>query len=292
MHAELALTVLCNNEAIHGLMAEHGLAIWLSTGPHNWLFDCGSGETLQHNAEQLHIPLGACKQVILSHGHQDHTGGLAILWQQGIVPVLAHPDVTLPRYSRHPDKPVRSIGMPSTVVSQLWQLPEHYRQWSTKAVRLNAWMGTSGVIPRCLPYEDTGGPFFLDAAGFQVDGLQDDQALWINTVEGLIVLLGCCHSGLINTIARLRQLTGIQRIAGIIGGLHLLHASQERLHHTLTALASIAPDFMYLGHCTGNEIIPRLQQALPHTRIEALAAGCRYRFTPSPLSEAANKDDL
>ena len=291
MSHELELVVLCDNHAQPELRAEHGLAIWLRAGQHNWLFDCGSGETLRHNAEQLGISLGDCQQVILSHGHQDHSAGLAVLWQQGMVPVLAHPDAILPRYSRHPDKPVRSIGMPAAVVSQLWQLPEHCRQWSTTAVRLSAWMGTSGVIPRCHPDEDTGGPFFLDAAGLQIDELQDDQAIWINTAEGLIVLLGCCHAGLLNTIARIRQLTGIERIAGVIGGLHLLHACQARLQHTLSELASIAPDFMYLGHCTGHEIIPQLQRALPHSRIATMAAGCRYQFTPRHL-RAASKDVL
>ncbi|AUZ75968.1 MULTISPECIES: MBL fold metallo-hydrolase [Aeromonas] len=112
MIAEIQITVLCDNHGQGELQTEHGFALWLHSPELNLLFDTGSGQTLLANAERLDIRLNDCQMVVLSHGHYDHSGGLDTLWQMGVqCPVMAHPSVILPRYSRHPQKPVRSIGM-------------------------------------------------------------------------------------------------------------------------------------------------------------------------------------
>ncbi len=161
MLTNVELTVVCDNHAQGELQAEHGLAFWIDAPELKLLFDTGSGQTLAQNAAQLQIPLGECQMVVLSHGHYDHSGGFGVLWQQGVTsPVLAHPSVILPRYSRHPDKPVRSIGMPTDIVHQIWQLPMTSRHWSIEPQLLTPYGGTSGEIPRLDPLEDVGGPFF------------------------------------------------------------------------------------------------------------------------------------
>jgi 7,8-dihydropterin-6-yl-methyl-4-(beta-D-ribofuranosyl)aminobenzene 5'-phosphate synthase len=277
MSTELALTVLCDNHATEPLQAEHGLAFWLQGPELAALFDCGSGQTLCQNALQLQIPLASCQQVILSHGHYDHTGGLAELWRHGMTPpIVAHPDVTLTRYSCHPDRAVRAIGMPPTVADQLLALPPGLRLWRSASHRLAPYLGTSGEIPRHDEVEDVGGPFFLDADELVADLIQDDLALWINTPQGLVILLGCGHAGLINTIEQIRRVTGCQRIAGIIGGLHLLHASPVRIQHTLDFLRSCCLSFMYVGHCSGDEVIAKLGHELPGVIIQTLQVGERY----------------
>ena len=277
MAINVELTVLCDNHAPGELQAEHGLAFWMVAPELKLLFDTGSGQTLAQNAAQLRIPLDECQMVVLSHGHYDHSGGLSVLWQhRATCPVMAHPSVILPRYSRHLDKPVRSIGMPTDVVRQIWHLPTTSRHWSLEPQLLTPYWGTSGEIPRLDPFEDVGGPFFLDAEGFQPDELPDDQALWLNTSEGLVIVLGCCHSGLINTITHLRRLTGISKIAGLIGGLHLLHASEPRLAHTVDFLKQCQLDFLRLGHCTGAHVIERLRCELPGVDVQSLQVGARY----------------
>ena len=287
MTVKLTLTVLCDNLAKAPLRPEHGLALWLQGPDLALLLDCGSGETLQHNAEQLAIPLAACQRVILSHGHYDHSGGLVAFWAQGgECPILAHPDALLPRYSHHPDKPVRGIGMPRALVARLSALAESQRQWRTKPEKLTAYLGTSGEIPRHDPYEDVGGPFFLDESGQTADRLQDDQALWLSTPRGLVILLGCCHAGLINTLQHLQRITGIQRVAGIIGGVHLLHAGEARLAHTLQFLRDCSPDFIWLGHCSGKAVMTRLRHELPRVDVQLLHVGARYVLVGDACSGA------
>ncbi len=285
MTANIQVTVVCDNHAHGDLQAEHGLAFWIQSTADCLLFDTGSGETLLPNAASLGIPLGECQRVVLSHGHYDHSGGLARLWQLGVhCPVLAHPDALLPRYSRHPDKPVRSIGMPTPIVTQLWQLPTQLRQWSTSPRWLDSWWGTSGEIPRQEPLEDVGGPFFLDAEGCAPDLIEDDLALWLNTPRGLVIVLGCCHSGLINTITHIRRVTGIEKVAGILGGLHLLHAKEPRLAHTLDFLRQCQLDFLRPGHCTGDAVIERLQRQLPDVDVQLLHVGARYDIEVQPVT--------
>jgi 7,8-dihydropterin-6-yl-methyl-4-(beta-D-ribofuranosyl)aminobenzene 5'-phosphate synthase len=277
MSTELVLTLLCENHATEPLQAEHGLAFWLQGPELTALFDCGSGQTLCQNALQLQIPLASCQQVILSHGHYDHTGGLAELWRHGMtMRIVAHPDVTLTRFSCHPERAVRAIGMPPVVTAQLLALPSELRRWSSEPHRLTPYLGTSGEIPRHDEFEDVGGPFFLNADGQVADLIRDDLALWINTPRGLVILLGCGHSGLINTIQQIRRVTGCQRIAGIIGGLHLLHAGPARLQHTLAFLRSCCLNFMYVGHCSGDDVIARLGHELPGVTIQTLQVGERY----------------
>jgi 7,8-dihydropterin-6-yl-methyl-4-(beta-D-ribofuranosyl)aminobenzene 5'-phosphate synthase len=285
MTANVQVTVVCDNHAHGDLQAEHGLAFWIQSTADCLLFDTGSGETLLPNAASLGIPLGECQRVVLSHGHYDHSGGLAALWQLGVhCPVMAHPDALLPRYSRHPDKPVRSIGMPTPIVTQLWQLPTQLRQWSTSPRWLDSWWGTSGEIPRQEPLEDVGGPFFLDAEGCAPDLIEDDLALWLNTPRGLVIVLGCCHSGIINTITHIRRVTGIEKVAGILGGLHLLHAKEPRLAHTLDFLQQCQLDFLRPGHCTGDAVIEHLQRQLPGVDVQLLHVGARYDIEVQPVT--------
>ena len=278
MTTELTLQVLCNNQARPDLLAEHGWSCWLDDGQAPLLFDAGAGIGLQSNAARLGVDLQRCQHLLLSHGHWDHSGGLATLPDALLSRVWGHPDCLRPRVSRHPGKPVRQIGMPADLARRLAPLGH----WQSTPVRFSAGMGSSGAIPRSHAIEDSGGPFFWDEAGQQADPIPDDQALWLATPQGLVVVLGCCHAGLVNTVQHLLTLTGLPRLAGVIGGLHLLHASQERLAFTRRWLRHWAPDFLCLGHCSGDPVIPYLAAALPNTQVRAIQAGDQYRFALRP----------
>lgn len=279
MTTELILQVLCDNQANPDLLAEHGWSCWLDDGQAPLLFDTGSGASLLTNAHALGVDLTLARRIVLSHGHWDHSGGLATLPEALLCRVQGHPDCLRPRVSRHAGKPVRQIGMPAELARRLG--PQG--QWQSVPLRFSASMGSSGAIPRRHAIEDTGGPFFWDEAGQQADPIPDDQALWLATPAGLVVVLGCCHAGLVNTVQHLLDLTGLPRLAGVIGGLHLLHANEERLAFTCHWLRHWAPDFLYLGHCTGESVIPQLAAAVPETELRITQAGQSYRLALRPL---------
>lgn len=108
------------------------------------------------------------------------------------------------------------------------------------------------------PLEDTGGPFFLDPEGNRSDPLADDMAVWITTDRGLIILTGCCHAGLINTVEHIRSVSAVDRVFGIVGGLHLVNASEARLAATCSALRRWDPDFVVPCNCTGEQAVATL----------------------------------
>ena len=110
------------------------------------------------------------------------------------------------------------------------------------------WMGQ---VPRTPEYEDTGGPFFLDPAGMTPDPLLDDTSLLISTPSGPVLLAGCAHSGIINTVRHASQLAGGKRFAAVLGGMHLGGASPERIDRTVADLSEYEIGMLGPAHCTG-----------------------------------------
>ena len=274
MSCRFELTVICDNHAKNELLSEHGLSFYILADGLTILFDTGSGETLLPNAMKLGIDLAKCSHLVLSHGHYDHSGGVAqVLAKNTYCSVIAHPFILSDRYSRHADRPVKRIGMPVNERAVLQQLDPVRLHCSLVASFISDNIGITGFIPRTHVFEDTGGPFYLDETGQFADLIPDDQALWINTPQGLVVILGCCHSGVSNTVEYIRQLNDGAGVAGIIGGLHLLHASAERLEQTIIYLKKLKPQFIYAGHCTGDDVIVMLREHLRDTAVGQFHAG-------------------
>lgn len=277
MSYQYELTVLCDNQAKEGFQAEHGLSILINTPDLKILFDTGTGQTLLHNAKTAGISLGQIDYLVLSHGHSDHTGGIPeVLNRNEHMMIAAHPQCLISRFSKHKDKPVSSIGMQANVVAHLQGYLSLQQKYHTSPLFLDEHVGVTGEIPRVCHWEDTGGPFYLDAEGHYADVIPDDQAIWITTWAGVVIIVGCCHSGLENTISYIQKVSGETRIAGIIGGLHLVQSSKTRSKKTQEFLKRIAPDFMYVGHCTSSEFIDSLKKTLPSSRVEPLQAGKKF----------------
>jgi len=256
-------TLVENTVHQRGLLGEHGLAFWIETERRNLLFDTGQGLALEHNARRLGLHLESLEAVVLSHGHNDHTGGLSAATQlapQAIV--YAHPAAFERKYVRKDDGTTRDIGVPDP---QNLDALRRARAWihTVKPVDVGGGIFVTGPIPRLTRFEDTGGPFFLDSKGSAPDPLSDDQALFFASSQGAVVLLGCAHAGVINTLQYVRTLTGGSPIHAVMGGMHLKHAGPERMEQTIEALRELEIERLGPAHCTGSSAEAQLRAAFP-----------------------------
>jgi 7,8-dihydropterin-6-yl-methyl-4-(beta-D-ribofuranosyl)aminobenzene 5'-phosphate synthase len=259
-----SLTILVDDSAGgSGLPAEHGLSIWIEADNRRILFDTGQSDLLLGNADKLGIDLREADSIVLSHGHYDHTGGLVpVMRLNPSLRIYAHPGVILPRYRLKPDRPGRAIQMREDAVVKVQEEAGRVR-WVTEPLDVSEGIGLTGPIPRRTSYEDVGGAFYLDREGKRPDPIEDDLALWFPTKDGLVVVTGCCHSGIVNTLVHIRDLTGGIPFHTILGGFHLLDASSERIQATCDDLRSIPVRRIVPCHCTGDGAVARLSALWP-----------------------------
>lgn len=277
MATRTSITILVDNQAEAGLIGEHGLSLWIESHGVRVLFDTGQGVALVPNSRSLGIDLGRADTLVLSHGHYDHTGGVAHVLPRALhARVYCHPAVVQPRYSIRNGEP-RPIQMPHHCLDAIDKLPAKRRCWTQKPLQLAENIGLTGPIPRNTAYENTGGAFYLDPEGRRADPVDDDLALWIRTETGLIVCVGCSHAGIVNTLQHVRSLNGGLPIRAVIGGFHLLDADRHRIDHTLDALRQLEVDRIIPCHCTGGRAVAALQQVLGE-RTSPGAAGRTFPF--------------
>jgi 7,8-dihydropterin-6-yl-methyl-4-(beta-D-ribofuranosyl)aminobenzene 5'-phosphate synthase len=246
------ITTLSENTAGRGnLLAEWGLSILIETEKTSVLLDTGSSISAVHNADALGIDLNKIDRIVLSHGHYDHTGGLRQVLQKmrRKVEIVAHPDVWQAKYARRKDEPDRYIGIPFQR-NELESLGATFNL-TAEPVKIDDSIMTTGEIPMVTSFEQVdAGLFVRDDTGWQPDKIMDDQALIGNTESGLVVILGCAHRGIINTLYHARQLTGKETIYAVVGGSHLINTSEERLWQTIGALRELGVQRLGLCHCT------------------------------------------
>jgi len=273
------ITVLVENTAKQrNLLGEHGLAFLIERNGKRILFDTGQGLALQHNAATLGLDLSNVDTVALSHGHYDHTGGLLqTLPCFSQAKVYVHASAFCDRFSQNADgqshpvrSPIESLDWLSSHVGKIIPI-------ENKPVEIGDGIWLTGQIPRQNDYEDTGGAFYLDEACTKPDLLIDDQAMFMETAEGIVVLLGCAHSGVVNTLEYICKLTGPKRIHAVIGGMHLLHADENRMAQTIQQLLKVDIKKVGLAHCTGFPAMARLYAELPDRCFHA-GAGTQTTF--------------
>ncbi len=274
---DVNITILVDNHAGDGLTGEHGLAMWIRAAGKTILFDTGQGSAFEKNVRLLGVDLRKADALVLSHGHYDHTGGIPqVLREVSGIEVYCHPAVVRPRYALR-NGTATAIQMPRKSKAALDTLSPERLHWVQHPLMLSDTIGITGFIRRKTDFEDTGGPFYLDPDGKRPDLIDDDLALWIRTDQGLVVCLGCCHAGLVNTIQHIRGTSGTEKIRAIIGGLHLMAADSQRIGRTIDALRSYSPSIIVPCHCTGDNAFASLQDALGE-RVVAGMSGETYQF--------------
>ncbi len=258
----IRITLVCENTAAGaGVLGEHGLAWWIETGDRRVLFDTGQGLTLTHNARHLGIDLSTADAIVLSHGHYDHVGGLPdVLPLAPECPVWLHPAALGEKYSRGAEGRARRISTPLLDEQKLAPIQPRLR-WLAERAEVVPGVFATGQIPRLTGFEDTGGAFYLDEELRVPDPIDDDLALAIPVRDGVVVVLGCAHAGVVNTLDFVAPWLG--PVAVVMGGMHLLHAGRARLQATAHALRRHAIRSLGPNHCTGDEAVAFLHHEFP-----------------------------
>lgn len=259
------ITSLSENTVPQGgkeLIGEHGLSFYIEAGKHKILFDTGQGIVLANNAGVMGIDLSRIDRVILSHGHYDHSGGLKRLMEHNTEFVLhAHPEVFAQKL-KSVDAGYKFIGMP--VDQRSLDQKGINLKLDDKAVQIVPGIMSTGEIPQKNDFEEVE-PVFLIQNETKVtpDNLADDQAIVLDTSKGLVVLLGCSHRGIVNTLNHVVSLTGKKTIHAILGGLHLGKVPDLKLRKIVAHLAEFGLEKIGVGHCTGPRAFLALSNGFP-----------------------------
>jgi len=256
------MTTLSENTANYGFIAEWGLSILVEADDVRILTDTGLSFSAIYNAQQFGIDLSTIDLIVLSHGHVDHTGGLrGVLTRRGEVQIVAHPDVWATKYVRRGPQELRDIGIPFSR-EELEGLGARFNL-SREPVHITDNIMTTGEIPMASGYEEIDNNLFvMEGEQLQPDTLADDLALVIDADFGLVVVLGCAHRGIVNTLRHAQNLTGKEHVYAAIGGVHLFRAPELRVEQTIADLREMGIQRLGVSHCTGFRASARLAQEL------------------------------
>ena len=269
-------------------VTEHGFAslvtVQRSGRSATLLYDGGlSPDALSWNMEKLGLPMDQIAAIVLSHGHIDHHSGfekvIRKINHQGL-PLIVHPDVWL---ERRAVTPAGAVYLPPPDRQHLEGGGVEIIERREPSLLLDDMVAVTGEIPRVTAYE-TG--FLLPPhqkltpAGWVPDPLiLDDQALVLNLAgKGLVVVSGCSHAGVINTLLYAQALTGVFTVHAFIGGMHLSGPGFEpRIGQTVADLTALQPSIVVPAHCTGWKATHAIAAALPGAFIQN-SVGTRYHL--------------
>jgi len=258
MKSRLTLTVLVDNTPLtdHDFCSEEGLSFLIETAGKKILFDTGLSGLFLANAETMGFDLRDLDVLVLSHGHIDHTGGLATLARylatatpDGVQPrvpeLIAHPRCFWPK-----EKEGRKNGSSFSEEEARKHFPVSL---SAEPVWITEDLVFLGEIPRRFPFEqdDAAKRIIHNPDGkTEADELPDDTALAFRSDAGLVVITGCSHAGICNITEYAREVCDDKHVRDIIGGLHLLSPTPKRLQKTGKYLNRLHLNALHAGHCT------------------------------------------
>ena len=278
MSRTIKITTLVENSVYSGgFKAEHGLAVHLQAGSKSVLFDTGQSNLVMDNAARLKVDLSQLDAIVLSHGHYDHTTGLSeVLKTATRAQLYLHPSAAKPKFFRDPDKSARHIGMKTAATQALKRLQERL-VLTADSKEVAPGIFSTGEVPRVSHFEPAESAFFLDDQFGTPDPVLDDQSLFFESAKGLVVILGCAHAGVINTLERVRSLAPNKPFHALLGGMHLLNASPARIEATIAFMRQLDFKLIAPAHCTGALATASFWNAFPG-RVSQCATGAVFAF--------------
>ena len=244
----MKITVLVDNNTYidQYYLGEPAVCYLIEDGEHVILLDTGYSDVFIENASRMGIDLGLVTDIVLSHGHNDHTGGLPAFFAKFTQPVrlFAHLSAFLPK---------RYEGMDAGSPMPLYELPKQASlQLGAKPRQVSEHVWCLGEIPRVYDFEaDRAVGETLASCGccWEADTVRDDTSLALKLPEGIFVVTGCAHAGVCNTVAYAAKAVDSSRVLGVLGGFHLFETG-ETLNQTIDTLKTLGVERVYPAHCT------------------------------------------
>lgn len=260
-----------------GLVAEHGLSIYIEAHGRKILFDAGASELFAGNAEKLKVDLASVEEMVISHGHYDHTGGVPAFCRiNKIAPIYAHENAFFENFSLDENGEKSMDSIPWTQQERAMIEPRIVRTSGVKW--LNEDIAISGTIPKIAGYEPTATFYRILEDGTVIeDSMDHEQMLIIREPEGLYVFSGCSHRGVIPAVRYAREIFGGERIAVLVAGMHLYGADENMRKKVLDQIMAEDIGLVMPVHCTGINAICDLKTAL-QDRCIAAVTGTKYGY--------------
>jgi len=237
---------------------EHGLSFLIETNDGRVLFDAGqSGTVLMHNLQVFGIDPASIDALALSHGHYDHMGGLPAVLEHTPRLLYANSDLFRERFTRQGAE-IKRIG-PSMSGKELAQYVDCHLSDSAQEI-LPGVFTTGEIVSRSEPEGRSARHVVREGAAWIADPYHDDMSLVLTAGQGLVLVCGCCHAGLLNTLQHVRA-TFEGKIVAVLGGMHLAQSSAEQLDHITEELSHYGVEQLYPNHCTGERAYTALANA-------------------------------
>ncbi len=257
----MKLTVLVDNHTYidRYYLGEPAVSYLIEDGGQNILLDTGYSEVFLENAVRMGIDLSGVTDIVLSHGHNDHTGGLPAFLARfsQSVRLFAHPRALLPKRVEGQD-----VGSPIS----LEKLPQRVQtRLVTKPCAVSEHVLFLGEVPRVYAFEQNRAVGEAPSACgccWESDALADDTSLALVLSEGVFVVTGCAHAGVCNTVAYAKEISGKERVLGVLGGFHLFETGGV-LDETIATLRALGVERVYPAHCTSLAVKSALFAAMP-----------------------------
>ncbi len=257
----VGITVLVENRTrSKALRSEDGLSLLVEYDGVVILFDTGETSAFMENARQIGADMGAVTDIVLSHSHPDHSGGLAealdfFVRRGGVLPrVYLHPDIF--REKRRDDASAAAHGAKNLSLPAAARalLDSFFVVGSKMPQRISERIVFLGEIPRRYPEACALTGDVLEEGAFVSDPLLDDTGIACITPEGLVIITGCAHSGIINIVEHAKSVTHIQTVHAVVGGLHMRDAAPELVARTVQYFREQRIPHVYGCHCTGTAL--------------------------------------